>query len=161
MARTSRKSRKMKRGTRRHRGGAKYDFSVTLFSGEPIDDELKNSLFSILQDKYSKVTMETLDEEKRMFKYLMFEGSTGITEDLQTDIVVYNCTNPPRYLFNEKMDLDGRLTKLEYEIRDMLLEKNVDISLIPAPHGLQPSDYVNAPDEYRQFHVGLCTPKCS
>jgi hypothetical protein len=154
---TLRSARKTRTRTRRYRGGGKYDFHVVLFSNKEIEEDTKLLLLVALQDKYSRVTMETLDDDARLMQYMEFEGSTGISEDLQADIVVYKCTNPPRYLFNEKMNLDSRLTKLEYEIRDLLKVYEADISLIPAPHGLQPSEY--GKNEDKVYKVGLRTPR--
>jgi hypothetical protein len=155
--RKSRNSRKnAKRRTRRIRkarkqhGGRPITFQVVLFSVEEPSEEIKKSIQSLLDEIYGGST--TFEEGVGINK-LQFGEVTGLPKNLQSEEATETIFNvaPPVFLQKDSVHYDTRLTALEGQIADKLLEKGLNVSLIPPQHG--------ATDEgISVFAVGLSYP---
>ena len=128
--RTSKKSKK----TRKQRGGNPKTFQVVLFSSKEPTDDLKRQIKELLDELYGG---DTTFESSTMMKY-QFTGSTGLPSNFQKDDAkeIVFTVKPPGFLEKNRIYYDTRLTALEGQIADKILEKAVPISLIPPAHGL-------------------------
>ncbi len=149
--RSSRRRVRKSRKTRKQRGGAPLiTFKVVLFSLEEPSDSLKQQIKQLLDELYGgDTTFESSDLMK-----IQFAGDTGLPKEYQAEdakAIVFSIEKAPDFLGKHKIHPDTRLTALEGQIAQTLLKKGINVSLIPAQHGLyDPAGF--------QYMVGLMHP---
>jgi hypothetical protein len=148
--RRSSTTRKLKKSKKRRyqRGGNPINFQVVLFSEEQPPEKLQRDLQHLLKELYGEATKI----EDDMFLKYSFEGITGLPNKYTGEVAnetVFS-VKAPEFL-STNVHWDTRLTALEGQIADKILEQDLPISLIPPPHGI--SDDGNS-----LFIVGLSYP---
>ena len=132
---TRRRARKSRKTRRQRGGGPLITFKVVLFSLTEPSDSLKQQIKQLLDELYGG---DTTFESSDLMKY-QFASNTGLPEEFQAEGVketVFSIENPPAFLGKQKIRPDTRLTALEGQIAQKLLKKGINVSLIPAQHGL-------------------------
>jgi hypothetical protein len=149
-----RKTRRKTRKTRRiQRGGTDIVFKVVVFSDEELSSATKKSIQDALTDLYGKVNESEIEIPYKND----FLTMTGLKRLANADAKVethVTIQEPPAFL-QKNIDSDTLLTALEGQIQNKLMEKKLDVSLLPVQHGLH-GDF----GPFKQFYVGLCTPAC-
>ena len=160
----SRKSRKS-RSTRSKRliGGAPpTEFTVVLFSAEPIAEETKDGVRALLTGLYGATEMPVKIGGD---VFADFKDFTGLkfnekVKDRKNSIA-YKIKVAPAILRNTNLKTDKRLTILEGEIGNALLKSGLEVSLIEITHGLRPNSNSAVNEIPNMYYIGLCTPKCA
>lgn len=125
------------RKTRKQRGGYPRLFQVALFSPEKPSDEVKTGIQTLLNELYGAGT--TVEDGGGIITkddFIELTGLKHVNPDRVVETTTFTVANPPAFLEKDSVHYDTRLTALEGQIADKLLEKGLDISLIPAPHGI-------------------------
>jgi len=161
--RRTKKSRSRRCPRSRLRGGAPPTiFTVVLFSADPVDDETKVGVQTLLTGLYGAIEMtEGVDE----FVFNDFKDYTGFrfSEEVEdgSNSISYKIKVAPATLTNRNLKTDKRLTILEGQIGSALLKSELDVSLIEVTHGLQPNVNSQMNAMPNVYYIGLCTPKCT
>jgi len=160
---TKRRNKKSRSRRCRLRGGAPpTEFTVVLFSAEPVDDKTKVGVQTLLTGIYGITEMI-----KGVDKYVFndFKDFTGLMFNKKVEdgsnSVTYKIKAAPAILGNKNLNNDKRLTILEGQIGSALLKSELDVSLIGVTHGLRPNVNSQINDIPNFYYIGLCTPKCT
>jgi hypothetical protein len=133
---TYKRKQKKKYTRRRKQKGGSLNVLICLFTKEEVDPK---DLVTTLEKTFGN-TNPILDEDTLATNKMMFDASNWgyqqLPQEEKEHLYMFTLSSPPAYLSKNSCNGDARLTRLEGEIGNALLDDDIPYQLIPPTHGL-------------------------